>query len=151
MILLHAAIRRLEVGVATLGAREHGIYQLPSLLLPERHLYIYTLTNLSQIGVNLTQYLSTGNSAALHLSDALHLLLHLLLLHQSVKVLLLQLILRLRGGVDGYVFKSDTLCNVLKEEMQRDLQKMRSKSDLFLYLCAKSNGLRQTSLNRCMS
>lgn len=41
-------------------------------------------------------YLSTGDSSTLHLSDALHLLLHLLLLHQSIKVALLKLILSLR-------------------------------------------------------
>lgn len=47
------------------------------------------------MGVNLTQYLFTANSTTLHLSDALHLLLHLLLLHEGIKVALLQLVLRL--------------------------------------------------------
>lgn len=61
------------------------------------HLCKYTFTFLNQRGVTLTQYLCTCNSTTLHLSDALHLLLHLLLLHQSIKVALLQLVLRLRG------------------------------------------------------
>lgn len=41
-------------------------------------------------------YLFTGDSPTLHLPDSLHLLLHLLLLHQSVEVALLQLVLRLQ-------------------------------------------------------
>lgn len=42
-----------------------------------------------------TRYLLARDGAALHLPDALHLLLHLLLLHQHVKVFLLQLVLLL--------------------------------------------------------
>lgn len=50
----------------------------------------------NQMGVNLTSYLFTGNRTTLHLPDVPHLLLHLLLLHQNIKVALLQLVLLLR-------------------------------------------------------
>lgn len=53
----------------------------------------------SLMGVNLTQYLFTSNSTTLHLPDAPHLLLHLLLLQQNIKVVLLKLVLRLRKDV----------------------------------------------------
>lgn len=70
--------------------------------------------------VNLTGYLSTGDSTTLHLPDAPHLLLHLLLLHQDVKVALLQLVFCLHKECDmemslktcnfhGIVFKCEIL------------------------------------------
>ncbi len=51
---------------------------------------MYLCTHISK--QKLKQYLFTCNSTTLHLSDVLHLLLHLLLLHQSIKVALLQLV-----------------------------------------------------------
>lgn len=69
-----------------------SIYDRFRINTPREQLFVWTSSYL-----NLTRYLFTGNGTTLHLSDALHLLLHLLLFHQRIKVALLHLVLRLRG------------------------------------------------------
>lgn len=78
--------------------------------------------------MNLIRYLFTGNRTTLHLPDALHLLLHLLLLHQNIKVALLQLVLRLRWEIHVEEFRSAISCAI----------------------AAILNRPGETSLNRCM-
>lgn len=90
-----------------MGEDPQPLRQITCTQVKPREKTIY-ITYQNQIGVNLTRYLFTGNGTTLHLPDAPHLLLHLLLLHQNIEVALLQLVLRLRVEIsDGNVFNSD--------------------------------------------
>lgn len=124
VILLHAAISRFEVGVATLEANKNRMAMKLTRLFCNQHpngivvLLCIALEGGKHHPKNIwgprrcTRYLFTCNGATLHLPDPLHLLLHLLLLHQHVKVLLLHLVLSLQGGDSrGHMkdFKSLTL------------------------------------------
>lgn len=92
MILLHATVCWLEVGVIALEKKKNK----KTKTRPLRAYYPPP----SHLDSDQWNYLFARDGATLHLPDAPHLLLHLLLLHQNVEVALLQLVLRLTERVD---------------------------------------------------